>query len=104
MFPYVIGTFVEVRENSKYRGNPRPARAQCVPTSIFRSPKLPTLVFSVTVWKYGKCFLFLKYKLTLKWNNLQPIFKILNFLLFLVTLVGGVVFLLFAVSALIMGP
>ena len=42
-----------------------------VPTSISRSPKLP-LVFLLTVWKLGKCFLFLKKILLLFVRDKSP--------------------------------
>ena len=59
VFPYVIETLVEVWENSKLRGNTCPT-GSCSHFN-FSFSQISTRV-SVTVWKHGKCFLFLKSK------------------------------------------
>ena len=56
MFSYVIETHVEVWENSKLRGNTRPT-GSCSHFN-FSFTQTSTCV-SITVWKHGKCFLFL---------------------------------------------
>ena len=60
----LIETLVEVWENSKLRGNSRPT-GSCSHFN-FSFSQTSTRV-SITVWKHGKCFLFLKY------NNRRPL-------------------------------
>ena len=62
MFPYVIETLVEVWKNSKLRENTSCPSGPC-PHFNFSFCQTSTRV-SITVWKHGKCFLFLKYNTT----------------------------------------
>ena len=55
--PYVIETLVEVWENSTLRGN----------QFNFSFAQTSTRV-SITVWRHGKCFLFLKYHFNVETN------------------------------------
>ena len=58
VFPYVIETLVKVWENSKLRGNTRPM-GSCSHCNFSFSQTFTRV--SITVWKQGKCILFLKY-------------------------------------------
>ena len=66
VFPYVIETLVEVWEDSKLRGNTR----SCSHFN-FSLSQTSTRV-SITVWKHGKRFLFLKLYIGNKHINTVP--------------------------------
>ena len=61
VFTYVIKTRVEVLENSKWRGNRTHPAGSCSHFNSVLFSQTSTRV-SITVWKDGKCFLFLLFK------------------------------------------
>ena len=62
---YVIEILVEVWENSKLRENPHPTGSSSHFNISFS--QISTRV-CITVWRHGKCFLFLKYNLNVETN------------------------------------
>ena len=83
MFPYVIETLVEVWENSKLRGKTRGSLGE--QHFNFSFSQTSTRV-SITVWKHGKCFLFLKHiawfvldtMIESQWNQSIPVLNYTN--------------------------